>query len=486
MSKRKKLGQFFTPEAVAKTLVRWMVHRDEDRVLDPACGDGEFLRAHACAVGIELDAVHAAAARVRAPAALVHQADFFAWAAQTHERFEAIVGNPPFIRYQGFSGTMRACALQQSAAFGAILPEVTSSWAPFIAASSLLLKPGGRIAFVVPAEIGHASYAAPLIEGLCAKFERVAVIAVREKLFAALSEDAWLLYASGYGGRTGEVELSLLDVFAPCRQPPAAQRRIPVAALRRSRGRLRRWLLADDVRQAYERFESSEGVHRLGSLAGVGIGYVSGANDFFHLRPSEARRLRIPERFLHVAVRRGGSLPAAPSITNRHVASWLEADEPVLLLRIARDERRLPSAVRSYLESPPGERARHAYKCRARDPWYAVPDVVVPDGFLTYMSGERVQVIGNAARCVATNSVHVVRMKGRASFHSLRGRFDSALSRLSCEVEGHPLGGGMLKIEPREAQRILVPDAPDGAELLAAREMLERGADELRRWRGYA
>jgi adenine-specific DNA-methyltransferase len=57
---------------------------------------------------------------------------------------------------------------------------------------------------------------------------------------------------------------------------------------------------------------------------------------------------------------------------------------------------------------------------------------------------------------------------------------------LSCEVEGQPLGGAMLKIEPREAQRILVPDTPDGAELLAAREVLERGTDELRRWRGYA
>ena len=485
-SKRKQLGQFFTPEAVARTLVRWAVRRDDDRVLDPACGDGEFLAAHDRAVGIELDAVHAEAARGRAPAALVHQADFFAWAAQTHERFEAIVGNPPFIRYQGFSGAVRVRALQQSAAFGAVLPEVTSSWAPFVAASSLLLEPGGRIAFVVPAEIGHAAYSAPLVEALCAKFERVAVVAVRAKLFAALSAGAWLLYAAGYGGRTDEVELSLHDAFTALREPPAPQRRIPLASLRRARGRLRRWLLPDDAREAYEHFERCDGVRRLGTLATVGIGYVSGANGFFHLRPSEARRLRIPERFLQVAVRRGGSLPAARSVTQRHVASWLDADEPVLLLRIARDERRLPSAVRAYLDSPPGERARAAYKCRAREPWYAVPDVVVPDGFLTSMSGERAQLVGNAARCVATNSVHVVRMKDAVPVRDLQRRFDSTLARLSCEVEGHALGGGMLKLEPREAQRILVPGAPAARELSAARELLERGADVLRRWRGYA
>ena len=34
--------------------------------------------------------------------------------------------------------------------------------------------------------------------------------------------------------------------------------------------------------------------------------------------------------------------------------------------------------------------------------------------------------------------------------------FYSSLTRLSCEMEGHPLGGGMLKLEPTEAERLLV------------------------------
>jgi hypothetical protein len=34
--------------------------------------------------------------------------------------------------------------------------------------------------------------------------------------------------------------------------------------------------------------------------------------------------------------------------------------------------------------------------------------------------------------------------------------FCCSLSQLSAEVEGHPLGGGMLKLEPSEAERTLV------------------------------
>jgi len=45
------------------------------------------------------------------------------------------------------------------------------------------------MAFVVPAEIGHAPYAAPLIEWLCARFALVQVIAI-----PALALDVWLSY----------------------------------------------------------------------------------------------------------------------------------------------------------------------------------------------------------------------------------------------------------------------------------------------------
>jgi hypothetical protein len=42
-----------------------------------------------------------------------------------------------------------------------------------------------------------------------------------------------------------------------------------------------------------------------GDLAYIGIGYVSGANDFFHLRPSQVDRWRVPRKFLHASVRNG-------------------------------------------------------------------------------------------------------------------------------------------------------------------------------------
>jgi len=486
VSHAKAQGQFFTPTPIARTLVRWALRSESDRILDPSCGDGEFLCCHDYAVGCELDPQHAATARKRAPAALVHGGDFFTWADETQERFEAIVGNPPFIRYQGFAGSIRERALRQAKNFGANLSGLTSSWAPFIAASAQLLKIGGRAAFIVPAEIGHASYAVPLIEALCRSFGAVTIVAIREKIFPSLSEDAWILYATDYGDSCDGIQLIQWDRFLAGEPAPYGGTHVSLDRLRNVRGRIRRWLLPKEILNIYESFEDSDTVERLGSLASVSIGYVSGANDFFHLRPSDARRAKIDAHFLQPAVRRGASLPPAKSLVNSQVQKWLANDDPVLLLRLDKSETTLPVAVRRYLDSAAGIEARKSYKCRARDPWYAVPDVTIPDGFLTVMSGKSPQIIRNSAYCAGTNSVHVVKAKKPGSFRAIQERFATDLTRLSCELEGHPLGGGMLKLEPREAQRLLLPGTDALAEVENAREALLHGIRIMRNWRGCA
>ena len=183
VNRQKLSGAYFTPEPLVEALVCWAVRNESDRLLDPSCGDGRFIAAHANSVGIEQEPESARAAIERAPWALVHEGDFFQWAEATPERFECCAGNPPFIRYQHFNGAIRKRALELCARQGARFSGLTSSWAPFLVAAASLLNPGGRMAFVVPAEIGHAPYAAPLLEYLVANFESVHIVAVREKLF---------------------------------------------------------------------------------------------------------------------------------------------------------------------------------------------------------------------------------------------------------------------------------------------------------------
>lgn len=479
---QKHSGAYYTPSDVAAALVAWAIRDPGDRMLDPSCGDGQFLACHPNSVGLEQDAVAAHEAIARAPGALVHEGDFFDWAGATSERFECAAGNPPFIRYQTFKGEVRKRALDLCALQGATFSGLASSWAPFLVATAALLKPGGRMAFVVPAEIGHAPYAAPLLDYLIRSFKEVRLIAVRDKLFPELSEDCWLLYADGHGGRANHIGLTVVDRFKPSRHPPAPTIKVDIEDWRTLwNQRLRPYLLPASVRALYQKVVLHPRSSRFGDFAQVGIGYVSGDNDFFHLRPSEAARWRIPAACLHPTVRNARALPER-HITPNTVESWKKDDAQVMLLRLERGQD-LPSSVRRYLDSSAGKQARLGYKCRNRAPWYAVPDVQIPDFVMSYMSGRSVNLVRNAAKVTCTNSVHSVRIRDTALASKFLPQWSSPFVRLSCELEGHALGGGMLKLEPREAARILFP-AP-ALMRSAAREVLEDAITTMQCWRHY-
>jgi adenine-specific DNA-methyltransferase len=479
---QKEAGAYYTPDAVTESLLSWALRSEKDRLLDPSCGDGRFIAGHRNSVGIEQDMAASELAMARAPWALVHEGDFFAWASNTPERFECAAGNPPFIRYQTFKGEVRDRAMSLCGRVGAKFSGLSSSWAPFLVATASLLLPGGRLAFVVPAEIGHAPYSAPLIEYLSAHFAVVHIVAVRDKLFPDLSEDCWLLYADGFGKHTEEIRFSALDRFPRMPAPPKSFARVSMNEWREWGRRLRPFLMPAEARSLYRDVIAHKEAHRFGQLANIGIGYVSGANDFFHLRPSDANKLRIPKQLLHPTVRNGRALPKR-RLTTSTVGKWHQDDEQVLLLRMPKSGR-VPAAVLRYLDSDAGFIARQAYKCRVRDPWYSVPDVQIPDFFLSYMSGLEANLVRNDAGCTCTNSVHSVRLREGVDAGGLLDKWESPFVKLSTELEGHPLGGGMLKLEPREATQVVLPSA---SALRGVRNsVIEEALASLREWRHYA
>jgi hypothetical protein len=433
-------------------------------------------------VGIEEDASSAAQAMERAPWARVHEGDFFSWAEVTQERFTVAGGNPPFIRYQTFKGEVRQRALNLCRRLGANFSGLTSSWAPFVVASAGLLNSGGRLAFVVPAEIGHAPYASPLLEYLVGNFDLVHVVAYRDKLFTELSEDCWLLYAEGFGGRTDEIRFTAQNSFKTASHLPSSFVLVSVTDWRDLwNGRLRPFLLSAACRDLYADVVQNPHTKRLSHFAHIGIGYVTGDNEFFHFRPSEAKRWDIPPRFLRPTVRKGEVLPSK-RLTAATVQRWTRDDDEMLLLHIGKDTE-IPAAVRRYLDSENGQAARTAYKCRSRSPWYSVPDVRTPDFFLSYMSGVEPFLVRNDAQCTCTNSVHAVRIKELDGHQQLDAVWHSDFIKLSCELEGHPLGGGVLKLEPGEASHVAIPH-PAILKRLPS-DMLADAIAVMRGWRHY-
>src|SRR3546814_16656495 len=61
------------------------------------------------------------------------------------------------------------------------LSGLASSWAAFTVHGSLNLQPGGRLGFVLPAELLHANYAAPVRRFLFENFAQVDLVLFEER-----------------------------------------------------------------------------------------------------------------------------------------------------------------------------------------------------------------------------------------------------------------------------------------------------------------
>lgn len=505
----KALGAYYTDTQIAEFLTWWSIRSPDDRVMDPSFGGGVFLRA-ACrrmhqlggfpaeqVFGVEIDeeVCQRISGKLRdefgVPASQLKQDDFFCIA--PNRQMSVVIGNPPFIRYQRFTGRSRDRALSRALDAGVALPKLSSSWAPFLLHSAELLCKGGRLAMVLPIEITHAKYAHPILRHLRNTFQATTFITFRSKLFPDLSEDTLLLLAEGKGQGPGEfrhLDLEHAGMLSElCKGRPfkwdQSEKIDEADEIVAGRQRLIEQLLPADVRRLYRRLADSVQCSRLTDIANVGIGYVTGANDFFHLSSDLVKRLSIPQRFLKRVVRRGRSI-AGLRFTDQDWKSAAKHGEAAYLLHLRKDDQ-LPECILTYLEAGIRAGVPEAFKCRTRSPWYAVPHVHRPDGFLSYMSGETPLLVANEAEAFAPNSLHIVRMRASQTAVGLAALWQTSMTRLSVEIEGHALGGGMLKLEPGEAAKVILakPNMSDGELLDFATELdsLSRksGADAARK-----
>lgn len=502
---QKALGAFYTDARVAEFLVWWAVRSARDTVLDPSFGGGVFLRS-ACrrlvelggspptqVFGVEVDpSAHSRVAGelsdgFRIAARNLLCSDFFALGDQILGRFDAVVGNPPFVRYQRFGGQTRERALRCAESQSVRLTKLSSSWAPFLVHSTATLREGGRLAMVVPFEIAHAAYALPLLNYLAGSFGRVTFLTFRNRLFPHINQDTLLLVAEDRGSHPTRLFwqdlpdiASLAEIRRRGRLPMPGSRCIDARSLSEGRERLVEYFVPGEVREVYRGLKRSHLTRRLGQIADVGIGYVTGANDFFHLSPEDAKLWDIPPAFLRPAVRRGRALRGL-RFTRADWRHALQTGDAGYLLCVA-TEAGLPEGVRRYIRNGEARGVAKAYKCRVREPWFGVPHVHRPDALLSYMSGHSPRLVANSAGAVAPNSLHILRLLP----HMELGRdvlpvlWQTSLTALSVEIEGHALGGGMLKLEPTEAESVVVPWPTDGSLAVAdlsaqLNELLRKG-----------
>jgi len=460
-SVEKVRGAVYTPPRIASALTRWAVRSAEDRVLDPACGEGVFLSAartrlgdlgarQPVCLGVDIDMKTAAAAGV-------HCDDFFRWA-RTAPKVDVVLGNPPFIRSHLFPEGSRALAFAGMAKLGLKPSRLMSTWAPFLALSCGLLNPGGRLAMVIPEELLAVGYAKELRQFLLRHFRRVAVCLPDEGIFSEVQQAVVLLLCDQEpAGPRGLCTMS----FSALEQGDFLA--LEPAAPWSWTSKWSHLFLNAPERTLVNEWRQQMTWQPVSGYGRVEVGVVTGDNDFFLVNQGQASQFS--ERHLMPIIASTKDLRGIKFGVDdfRRV---LTENRPAFVLNVTEPAHQLSVALRSYLSEGEQRKVPLRYKCRIRSPWYAVPSLWECDAVLFRQSGEMPRMVHLAKRCAATDTIHRVTWRSPSLGRRHAASFMNTWTLLNAEVLGRSYGGGVLELMPSEANHLPLPEPSAGLDSL--------------------
>ena len=474
VSEDRLLGRFYTPDRVATTLVRWGLAGEPRRVLDPSFGGCSFLKAALSVLedlgvpcpgrrvfGADIDP----AAREfgdslwasGVPKANLLIGDFFSLTPGTNgiPLVDAVVGNPPYVRSQWLSADSKGRATQALAKRGISLSGRSNAWAYFVAHAMSFLRADGRLVFLLPASVCFAEYATEVLEQVRRHFRRSAILHIPQRFFPDTQERVVVFLAEDYGQGPGELSrgevanLRALERFGSDRSWMSLSNGSAWGQHEPAR------LTTEEVVDWSESTSHSK-VRRLGTIASIRIGLVTGANKFFIRPRARSEVLETAGTTTLPIVSRSGWLKTL---------EWTDSDQAKLevsgspsRLIVVRPDGALRGETRSWIEDGERDGLHQRYKCRLRDPWYSISAGRRPDAFLRYMSSRAPAIVLNPAGSRTTNSIH--NLWWRRDWSDSRAHAVASctsLFTLGCEIFGHAYGGGVLKLEPRAVAELPVP-----------------------------
>lgn len=471
-------GGYYTHLDIASFLTKWVLDIHPEHILEPSCGDGIFIEAlsqltsnHVKSItAVEIEAEEAAKASLRARALRnidfkLHTKDFLSWALLRitgGQKFDAVIGNPPFIRYQYLDDTIQKLAEKIFEYFHLPFTKHTNAWVPFVISSMALLRPAGRLAMVVPSEILHVLHAQSLRTFLTNQCSKVLIIDPEELWFDNVLQGAVLLLAE----KKPFPEYRFEGVAILPTKTKAFLNDDPISFFEKAEfingetlsGKWMKALLTKQERELLKNIAQQNNVYCFKQVADVDVGIVTGANKFFLVSDKIVDTYGL-KRWAYPMFGRSEHVPGVVYDKKTHTENRKLGLPTNFLWFNGEQFDDLPKKVREYILTGEAEKLHERYKCRIRKSWYSVPSIYTSQVGMLKRCHDFHRLILNKANAFTTDTAYRIRPI-KVSPSRLVYSFINSLTALCAELEGRHYGGGVLELVPSEIEKLLLPISP--------------------------
>lgn len=391
LSDQKLRGGYYTPKVLTDFITRWAIKDGTELILEPSCGDGNFIESAITHLknmgitnieiskrlkGVELIKEEAEKAMMRThdlgiDSSLIINSDFFSFVkANNSTKYDVVIGNPPFIRYQNFPEAHRSIAMNSMFDLGFKPNRLTNIWVPFLVISASLLSKNGRLAMVVPAELFQVKYAEETRLFLAKYFSRISIVTFKKLVFKGIQQEIVILLCEkestqNSGIRVWECEdLNQLHTF-DFEQLNSTE----IKPIDHTSEKWIKYFLTKDEIELLRELKSDKRIIPLGKLLEVDVGLVTGRNEFFMLKEEDVKKWNLGKHTIPV-VSKSKQLSGL-KFDNIDYANVSQDSKPVhLFMPPNEDFEKLPEECKSYIEYGEKSDFHTGYKCRIRKRWF--------------------------------------------------------------------------------------------------------------------
>lgn len=454
---RRPLGATYTPGPIVRSMLAWAAaNSNYARVVDPGVGSGRFLVAagrrfrDAALIGIEVDPLAALIARAHlASAGLAARSEVVLCEYQgcslpAIDGRTLFIGNPPYVRHHLINGRCKEWLARTAEARGLDASQLAGLHVHFFLATVLLARAGDFGSFITAAEWLDVNYGRLLRQLFVGDLggRSITLIEPTARPFPDAMTTATITCFE-IGARPKSIRLKRCSTLSELGSLGSGQ------LIRRERIEgASRWTPL--TRSARKR---PEGYVELGELCRVHRGQVTGANDIWI---SGEHSAYLPEAVLFPSVTRARELFSAGSALRPGTHLRRVIDLPVDLDCVTGEDRK---RIDRFLRHARSRGAHEGYIARTRRAWWAV-ELRAPAKILaTYMARRPPAFVRNLADARHLNIAHGIYPREELS-DLLLDALAAFLGKNVALGDGRTYAGGLTKFEPREMERILVPDLP--------------------------
>lgn len=474
-SAQKLRGGYYTPQKIADYITEWVLNARPESILEPSCGNGAFFQSidnneytkNCNILGFELfDTEVKKSRKLCDKLGFVNfniiEGDFLSWANErllnSEKIFDAVLGNPPFIRYQFLERKFQNNTEQIFKTLGLKFTKHTNAWVPFILSCIDILRPGGRLGMVIPSEIIHVLHAQSLRTFLGNQCRKVVLIDPQEIWFEGTLQGAVIIFAEKKANGFDETEgvgIKHVRGFEFLDTPPSQIFDETTGINGKTVvGKWTKALLSTRELELIDEICKKKTVYKFSDIASVDVGIVTGANSFFLINNETVENNKLND-YVYPMFGRSDHCKGIIYDKKQHRENE-KLNYPTNFVYLDDDFKNYSKSVQQYILSGEEQELHTRYKCRIRTPWYKVPSVYSTKIGMLKRSHDTPRLIFNKLEAFTTDTAYRVG-SSKVNAEKFVYCFINPLTAIFAELQGRYYGGGVLEMVPSEIEKLMIP-----------------------------